>query len=121
MANLTQTAAEVQTLLNMAGGVRESRTLTDSGTLVLADQYKTVYMNSGSANNLTVPPYISVAFPVGTTIEIVSIGAGQTTIVAGDGVTINSADAALKLRTQYSGGSLKKTATNTWLLVGDLA
>lgn len=94
---------------------------TASYTLTIADQYnKTVTVSNASANTCTVPPNSSVAFPVGTVINVVQIGAGQTTITAGAGVTINSADAKLKLRVQYSGATLVKTATDTWLLFGDI-
>src|SRR5262245_17580451 len=61
---------------------------TSSYTLVLTDKGKTVVTNVGSANNLTVPPNASVAFPVGTYINIVQANTGQTTIVAGAGVNV---------------------------------
>ena len=60
------------------------------------------------------------AFPIGTHIDIIQIGAGQVTIAATGGVTIN-ATPTLKARAQYSGMSLIKRATDTWVLVGDLA
>jgi hypothetical protein len=91
-----------------------------SYTLVLADAGKIVEMNVGSANNLTVPPNSSVAFPVGTQLLVLQTGAGQTTLVAGAGVTINSKDGDLKLSAQWSAASLVKRATNTWVAVGDL-
>ena len=91
-----------------------------SYTLVLGDAAKMVEMNNGSANNLTVPPNSSVAFPVGTVIDVLQIGAGQTTIVADSGVTINYA-IGLKLRAQWSAASLVKRATNTWVAIGDLS
>ena len=91
-----------------------------SYTLVLGDAAKMVEMNNASANNLTVPPNSSVAFPVGTVIDVLQIGAGQTTIVAGAGVTINNA-IGLKLRAQWSAATLIKRATNTWVAIGDLS
>ena len=78
-------------------------------------------MNVGSANNLTVPPNADVAFPVGTQILITQIGAGLTSVVAGSGVTIQSKGGNLDLGGQYSGATLIKRATNTWILIGDLA
>lgn len=107
-------------LLTYASLVQTINAQTDSYTLVLADAFKLVTMNKGSANNLTVPLNSSVAFSVGTRIDIAQIGAGQTTVVATGGVTIN-ATPGLKLRAQYSGASLVKTATDTWLLFGDLS
>lgn len=93
---------------------------TGSYTLVLADAGKIVEMNVGSANNLTVPPNSSVAFPVGTQLLVLQTGAGQTTLVAGAGVTINSKDSDLKLSAQWSAVSLVKRATDTWVALGDL-
>jgi hypothetical protein len=90
-----------------------------SYTTVLADKDKIVEMNVGSANNLTVPPNSSVAYPVGSIINIVQTNSGQTTVVAGAGVTVN-ATPGLKLRAQWSSASLIKRAENTWVLVGDL-
>ena len=93
---------------------------TASYTLVLTDSGKSVEMNNASANNLTVPANSSVAFPTGTQILVVQIGAGQTTLVADSGVTINSKDGNLKLSAQWCAVTLIKRATDTWIAVGDL-
>jgi len=93
---------------------------TASYTLVLTDKNKIVEMGVGSANNLTVPLNSSVAFPVGSQINILQTGAGQTTIVATGGVTIN-ATPGLKIRAQWSYATLIKRATDTWVLVGDIS
>lgn len=90
-------------------------------TLVLADAGKAVEMNNGSANTLTVPPNSSVAFPVGTQILVRQLGAGQTTIAEGAGVTIRSKDDNLKLDGQYVEATLTKRATDEWVLTGALA
>jgi len=90
-------------------------------TLVLADGGKLVEMNNASANTLTVPPNSSVALPVGTQILVVQTGAGQTTLAAGSGVTINSKDGNLKLSAQWCAATLIKRATDTWVAVGDLS
>lgn len=95
-------------------------TQTDSYTLALTDAGKAVEMNKGSANTLTVPPNASVAFPTGTIVKVVQYGAGQTTIAAGAGVTINSAGARLKLTQQHSDAFLYKRGTNEWQCSGDL-
>lgn len=97
-----------------------ANTQTDSYTLVLGDAGKVIEMNKGTANDLTVPPNGDVAFPTGTCIEIFQYGAGQTTVVAGSGVTIVSSGGDLKLTGQYSGASLRKRGTNEWTLVGDI-
>jgi hypothetical protein len=88
--------------------------------LVLSDASKLIEMGVGTANNLTVPLNSTVAFATGTQISILQTGAGQTTVVATGGVTIN-ATPGLKLRAQWSSATLIKRATDTWALVGDLA
>jgi hypothetical protein len=93
---------------------------TASYTLVLTDAGKMITMNVGSGNTLTVPPNSSVAFPTNTRIDLIQFGAGQTTVTAGAGVTIYSSGSKLKLSGQYSGASLWKQATNTWILIGDI-
>lgn len=96
-------------------------TKTASYTLALADVSKVIEMNVASANTLTVPPNASVAIPVDSVIEILAYGSGQTSIVAGSGVTIRSAGAKLKLSGQYSGAALRKRGTDEWVLTGDLS
>lgn len=91
-----------------------------SYTLVLADSGKMVEMNNASANTLTIPPNSSVALPVGTTITVLQTGAGQCTLTAGAGVTINYTP-GLKLRAQWSSATIIKRATDTWVALGDLA
>lgn len=96
-------------------------TYSASQTAVIGDAGCIVEMNVASANNYTIPPNSSVAFPLNTRIDVTQYGAGQTTIVAGAGVTLRSVDAKLKLTKQYSGISLYKRGTDEWLVVGDLS
>ncbi len=93
---------------------------TASYTAVLTDDGKLVTMSNASANTFTVPPNSSVAFGIGTQINIAQLGAGQTTLVAGAGVTINSAGTKLTLDAQYAVATVVKTDTNTWFAVGNL-
>lgn len=88
-------------------------------TLVLADAAKAVEMNNAAANTLTIPPNSAVAFPVGTVVEVLQLGAGQTTIAAGAGVTLRAPNGA-KLASQYATASLRKRATDEWILAGDV-
>jgi len=93
-------------------------------TLVLADAGKTVTMNNASANTLTVPTNASVAFPTGTRIDVLQLGAGQTSIVGDTGVTVFKYNIAsgttAKIAGQYAAATLWKQGTNTWYLVGNL-
>lgn len=98
-----------------------ANTQTASYTLVLADAGKLVELNVASANNLTVPPNSSVAFPVGTVITVRQYGAGTTTIVAGAGVTIRSRGGLLNMAGQYAEATLTKRGTDEWVLSGDVA
>ena len=78
-----------------------------------------IEVNSGSATTITIPTNSSVAFPVGTTLDILQTGAGQVTIAGAGGVTVN-ATPGLKLRTQWSSVTLFKRAENSWVAFGDL-
>ena len=89
-------------------------------TTVLADGGKLVTLSNGSAITLTIPPNSSVAYPIGSKLDFIQIGAGQVTVAGGTGVTVNSTP-TLKFRAQHSGASCIKIATDTWQLVGDLA
>ena len=92
---------------------------TDSYELVLADAGKLIEMGKATAQNLTVPLNSSVAFPVGTRIDVLQTGAGQVTVVATGGVTVN-AKTGRKLAGQWAGATLIKRATDTWVLIGAL-
>lgn len=93
----------------------------DDYTLVLTDAGKLVTINYATGKSLIIPKNSGVLFLVGTQISVCGIGAGQITIAPIDSdVTIISADGALKLRVQYSVATIIKTATNTWLLTGDI-
>jgi hypothetical protein len=91
---------------------------TASYTLVLSDADKLVEMNVASANNLTVP---ASTFSAGTQILLAQYGAGQTTVVAGSGMTIRSNGAKLKLNAQYSGATLVFISGTEAYLFGDIA
>jgi len=91
---------------------------TASYTLVASDADKLVEMNVASANNLTVP---ASTFSAGTQILLAQYGAGQTTIVAGSGMTIRSNGGKLKLSAQYSGATLVFISGTEAYLFGDIA
>lgn len=91
---------------------------TASYTLVAGDADKLVEMNVASANNLTVP---ASTFSAGTQILLAQYGAGQTTIVAGAGMTIRSNGGKLKLSAQYSGATLVFISATEAYLFGDIA
>lgn len=114
------TQAELDAVVSSLSAVTKN-TQTASYTLTLGDAGCVVEINNGSANTLTVPPNSGVAFAIGTIIEIHQYGAGQTTLTAGVGVTINSPSSKLKLTGQYSSATLRKRATDEWQAIGDLS
>jgi hypothetical protein len=93
---------------------------TASYTLsALTERDSMIEVNSSSATTVTIPLNSAVAYPVGTSIDILQTGSGQVTIGATGGVTIN-ATPGFKLRTQWSSATLFKRATDTWVIFGDL-
>lgn len=95
-----------------------ANTVTDNYTLVLGDAGKVVEVNSGDAKTVTVPTNASVAFAVGTIIEVYGMGAGTVTVEGDGGVTVrNEGD----LAEQYATASLRKRDTDEWVLTGALA
>lgn len=89
-----------------------------SYTLQLSDANKIVETNNASANTVTVPPNSAVGFGQKALITIVQYGAGATTIVAGAGVTINSANGIMTVGGRYKSVGLYKRATDEWILIG---
>ncbi len=89
-------------------------------TFVLADSGKICEFANASAITVTVPPNSSVAFPVGTQIEVTQTGAGKVTLAQGSGVTITSLASYKSIAGQYASATLYKRATDTWQLSGSL-
>lgn len=103
--------------LGQVGGIN---TRTASYTAKLSDAAGVIEMNSGSANNLTIPPQSSVPWKKFAWLNWCQIGAGRTTIVAGSGVTIRSRNGLLS-GGQYGGGTLYRRGKDEWVLFGDVA
>lgn len=95
-------------------------------TAVLADQYQVLeIMNKATAIAFKIPTNASVAFPVGTAITVLNIGAGTCTISAVTPATTTilsaGATAASPTLAQYKSAVCIKTATDTWYVVGAVA
>jgi len=113
---------DTQTLSNKAITVGINAQTGTTYTLVLTDASKMITMNNAAAITLSVPTDASVAFPVGTTIDVAQIGAGKVTVAAvTPGTTAVNGTPSLGFRAQYSAATLIKIAANSWLVVGDLA
>jgi hypothetical protein len=89
-------------------------------TFVLADAGKLVRANNAGSQTYTIPPNSSVAFPVGTVIELMRYGAGAVSLAAGSGVTLRPSSPQ-SARAQYSTINAIQVAANEWVVGGDLA
>lgn len=113
------TSANIASLASSAGASVNAQTGT-SYTLVLTDANDVVTMSNAAANVLTIPTDAAVAFPVGTVISIIQLGAGGTTVDADVGVTLNGISSGGALLTaQHSAVSIVKIAANTWNIAGN--
>lgn len=108
----------VAELANLRAGSANAQTGT-AYTLALTDAHGVVECANASPITLTVPPNSSVAFPVGTRIDVAQTGAGAMTIAAGEGVTVNTVT-GLQLTGQWAVATLVKRATNAWVAFGSL-
>lgn len=86
----------------------------------LTDANTSVFLADGSSVIARIPNNTSVAFPIGTRIEIIQNDAGQVQVVPVSGVTLKSEGAKDKTAAQYSQATLLKGDTNTWYLFGDI-
>jgi hypothetical protein len=96
---------------------------TDDYTATLSDSYQVLeLMNKGTAVAFKIPTNASVAFPIGTAITVLNIGAGVCTIsaVTSGTTTVLSAGATPAAPTlpQYKTAVCIKTGTDTWYVVG---
>ena len=87
--------------------------LTDKGKLV-SGNHATVAMT------FTIPLNATVAFPVKSRIDLFQRGVAVVSIAIAGGGTLLSSGSKKRLATQWSGASLTKIDTDTWLLVGDI-
>lgn len=107
LTNKTLTAPIISLALN---------TQTANYTLQATDRSRLVTMDNSSSRTFTVPSGI---FSAGDVVYLARLGSGAVA-VAGSGTTVN-ATPSLNLRARYSTAALICTASNTFLLVGDLA
>jgi hypothetical protein len=91
---------------------------TVSYTFGSADQGKILEFNG--TFTVTVPPESTYDYATGSVLNLLNIGTGTITIAGGTAVTVNG-NPGLKLSTQWSGASIVKRSSNTWVAVGDLS
>ena len=93
---------------------------TENYTLSAASERDSlIEVDSTSPVTITIPTNSAVAYPIGTTLDILGTNTGLITIAGDTGVTVN-ATPGLKLRTQWSSATLFKRAENSWVVYGDL-
>ena len=113
------TAADYNGLVAFTVGAAQ----TADYTAVIADTYQVLeLMNKATAIAYKIPTNASVAFPIGTVLNILNIGAGAVTIsaVTPGTTTILSGGAtpASPTLAQYRSAACIKTGTDTWYVVG---
>jgi hypothetical protein len=86
----------------------------------LTERDSLIEVSSATGVTITIPTNTAVAYPIGTSIDILQTGAGQVTIAPVDGTVTVNATPGLKLRTTWSSATLFKRAANTWVVFGDL-
>ena len=127
-ANLPAATGDVLTASTVNGLVTftVNTAQTADYTAVLNDQYQTLTpMNKATAIAFKIPTNASVAYPVGTALTILNVGAGTCTIsaVTSGTTTVLSAGAVAASPTlaQYKTAVCIKTATDAWYDVGGIA
>ena len=99
---------------------------TATYTAVGTDQYQVlVTMTNASATSFQLPTDATYNFPVGTTLNVLNLGAGTVTIkaVTSGTTTVASAGATAAQPTlaQYKAAAAINTAANNWVVVGAIA
>lgn len=114
------TPSDIRVMNNSLAGIFAPTPKTVSYTLVLADRGVCIEMNSASATIVSVPTNASVAFDIGTVVEVYQMGAGSVTVQAvTPGTTTLRPTASVVVRAQYSSVSMRKRAADEWVVSGD--
>jgi hypothetical protein len=100
-------------------------TQTGDYTATTNDNYQEIFlMNKATAIAFKLPTNATTAFPIGTVLTVLNIGAGTCTIsaVTPGTTTVLSAGATAASPTlgQYKSAACIKTATDTWYVVGSV-
>lgn len=95
-------------------------------TFVLGDAGGLVTSSNTSAQTVSIPTNASVAFPVGTRIMVAQLNTAQATVSAANSgtttvVSAGATVAAPKTSARYAVVEAIKTATDTWIVGGQVA
>jgi hypothetical protein len=90
-----------------------STALTDAGDFILFD--------NATSSEYRILDNASVTLPIGTEIDLLQKGVGVLTIIAVSGVRLNGIDAgSTTVTAQWGGATIKKIATDEWIIVGKI-
>jgi hypothetical protein len=107
-------------LINLGVNAQTGTTYTP----VLADNGKLVTLSNTSPITVTIPPFSSVAYPVGAQLNFVGINTGAVAFAQGAGVVIVSTGASASapvLRARYSSATAICISQDNWLIAGDIS
>lgn len=105
----------------ISGMLTENPQAGTAYTFALSDKGKIVSFSNAADTVASIPTNASVAFPIGSKIQVISNGTGRVTVAPTVGVTINSLNSFTNLLGQFAEATIVKKATDTWYLYGDLA
>ena len=118
LSYLKGATSSVQTQLNAKSPLNVTLDRkTASYTLIAGDNGKLIEMNVATANTITINTGLFIA---GNQILISQYGAGQTSFVAGAGMTLRSDGGKLKIGTQFSLATLIFISATEAYLTGNL-
>jgi hypothetical protein len=120
-------AKQIQRKIQFLGGVEAANFQTSASilnaqsgttyTLVASDNGKVITLNNANAVTVTVPSGLGAGF----SCVLIQQGAGQVTVSAGGGVTLQSFQGNAKIAGQYAGATLFAHTANIFNLTGSLA
>ena len=132
ISDLTATAAELNYTDGVTSAIQDQfdspvatfiTDATTARTLTATDAGKTILFTSGSAAVVTVNA--STDIPVGQRVDIVANGAGALTVTASTatvtGAATSTTSGSFTIGDQYSAATLLCVATDTYLLIGNVA
>jgi len=105
---------------NLEAAVPQNTQTGTTYTAVLADADKMITLDNAAAITMTIPANASVAYPIGTKLNFMQLGAGAVTVtITTDTLNVNAA-LTLVLNGQYATATAFKITATTWVLFGNL-
>jgi hypothetical protein len=97
----------------------QETSVTGNYTLILGDAGKVISVNNSASATITIPLNSSVAFPVGTLINVYARTAQPVFVTPATGVILRP-KSNIRLFEQYTEISLRKRNTNEWVASGNI-